>query len=80
MGSMAGHSSNQGMAAGMRRLRGTNRRGRRRQPSPRNFPRVNDVGGRRRAPGQMAGGWVRALGWTGNGVRWPGSVPGLEIG
>ena len=41
---------------------------------------VDDVGDQRRALGQTTGGWVRALGWMGNGVRWARSVPGLEIG
>ena len=76
MGSRAGHSPTQGMAAGAKRLRGRNLRGRGRgrgrQRAPGNFPIVDDVGGRRRAPGQMTGGWVWALGWTGNGVCWAG--------
>lgn len=77
---MAGGSKAQGMAAPSAGARGWHRRGRERQRPPRSLPMVDDVGGRRRAPGQTTGGWVRALGWMGNGVRWAGSVPGLEIG
>ena len=80
MGGVEGHSKHQGTAARMKRLWGWNWRGRGRQQTCRNLPMVDGVVGQRRAPGQRAGGCVPALGGRGNGVRWAGSVPGLEIG
>ena len=80
MGIMAGDSRAQGMGARSAGVRGRHRRGRKRQRPPRSLPMVDDVGDQRRALGQTTGGWVRALGWMGNGVRWARSVPGLEIG
>ena len=80
MGIMAGGSKAQGMTARSAGARGWHRRGRERQRPPRSLPMVDDVGGRRRAPGQMAGSWAGSLGWIVRGVCWAGSVPGLVIG
>ena len=80
MGTVSGDSNIEVMAARTTRVWAQHRRGRGRQRPPRNLPMVDGVGGQRRDPGQRAGGWLRALGGRGKGVRWAGSVPGLGIG
>lgn len=64
----------------MRRLWGRNRRGACASGLLGTFPGWRVGWPEAAPPGQMAGGWVLALGRTGNGVCWAGSVPGLEIG
>ena len=74
VGNMAGSGRTIRKASRMREVQrgqqpGGQQRVRRCWPPPRSLLTMTHDGGQRRALGPRAGGWVRALGWTGNGDR-----------